>query len=100
MDLTKILDIENDGLNMVTDGQFLYIRCKRIMYIYSLNDMNMVAQNVIFKKDGKARNFSICEKYIFLTDFCDLYILDKNNLFVIENIRIGSDFQSVYKYKI
>jgi len=94
MEKRKILDLENDGLNMVADGQFLYIRCKRAMLKYSLSDMSLVAQNVIFSKDGKARYFSVCQKYIFLTDFCDLYILDKNNLQIIEVIRIGGDLSS------
>ena len=94
MDAAKILDLENDGLNMAMCGQFLYIRCKRAMYKYNFADMSLAAQNVIFKKDGKARNFSICEKYVFLTDFCDLYILDKCNLQVIETMRLGEDLSS------
>jgi len=94
VDIAKILDLKNDGLNMAVDGQFLYVRCKRTMYKYDLTDMNLISQNIIFKKDGKARNFTICEKYIFLTDFCDLYILDKINLQVIDKIRIGEDLTS------
>jgi len=92
--MKKVLSLENDGLNIATDGQFLYIRCKRTMLKYRLDDMNLLAENVIFKKDGKARNFSVCEKYIFLTDFCDLYILDNSNLHVIEVIRLGEDLSS------
>ena len=94
LNIIKILDLENDGLNMAVDNQFLHIRCKRSMYKYNLTDMSLISQNVIFKKDGKARNFSICEKFIFLIDFCDLFILDINNLQVIENIRIGKDVSS------
>ena len=94
MEKIKILDLENDGLNMAIDGQFLYIRCKRTMYKYSLADMSLVAENVIFKKDGKARCFSICEKYIFLTDFCDLYLLHKDNLHIAEVLRLGVNLSS------
>jgi WD40 repeat protein len=94
LEIIKIFDLENDSLNKAIDGQFLFIRCKRAMYKYDLTDMSITSQNVIFKKDGKARNFSICDKYVFLTDFCDLYILDINNLQVIENIRIGKDVSS------
>ena len=94
MEITKILDLENDGLNMAADGQFLYIRCKRDMYKYDLTGMSLAAHNVIFKKDGKARSFSICDKYVFLTDFCDLYILHKNDLQVAEIIRLGEDLSS------
>ncbi len=94
MDKTIMLDLENDGLNMSVDGQFLYIRCKKAMYKYDLTDMNCSAQNVIFKKDGKARNFSICEKYVFLTDFRDLYVLSKDDLHITEVKRLGVDLSS------
>jgi len=57
MDAIKILDLENDGLNMATDEQFLYILCKRTFCKYDFTDMSLTAQNVIFKKDGKARAF-------------------------------------------
>jgi len=90
----KIIDLENDGLNMAADEQFLYIRCKRAMYKYDIADMSLTAYNVIFKKDGKARSFSICDKYIFLIDFCDLYILDKSDMQVAEVIRLGTDLSS------
>ena len=92
--MTKLFDLENDGVNMATDGQFLYVRCKRTMFKYTLNDMNLSAQNVIFKKDGKARNFSVHSKYIFLTDFCDLYILDKNDLQILDVYKLGNDLSS------
>lgn len=94
MDAIKILDLENDGLNMATDEQFLYILCKRTFCKYDFTDTSLTAQNVIFKKDGKARAFSICEKYIVLTDFCDLYVLNKNNLHVIEVMRLGENLSS------
>jgi len=90
----KILDLENDGLNMAADGQFLYIRSRRTMYKYSLSDMSLMAQNVIFEKDGKARGFSVCDKFVFLTDFCDLYILYKYDLQIAEVIRLGVDLSS------
>ena len=94
MDKEKILDIENDGLNLATDCQYLYVRCMRTMYKYILADMRLIAENVIFKKDGKARAISNHKNYIFLTDFCDLYILNKNDLQVSEVTRLGADLSS------
>lgn len=69
MTKSKILDLENDGLNLRTEGQYLYVRCKRSMYKYSLSDMSEVSQSVIFKKDGKARGLSIHGNYIYLKRF-------------------------------
>ena len=94
METLKILDLENDGLNMAVDGQFLYIRCKRAMYKYDLTDVSLASHNTIFKKDGKARSFSICDQYALLTDFCDLYILRKDGLQIAEIIRLGEDLSS------
>ena len=94
MEIIKIFDLENDGLNMAVDGQFLYIRCKRVMYKYDLSDKNLTTQNTIFKKDGRARGFAISDDLIFLTDFCDLYILNKNDLQIRNVLRLGADLSS------
>ena len=93
-EITKILDIENDGVNMAVDGQFLYIRCKRAMGKYNLTDMSLAAHNVIFKKDGKARGFAIYGDRVFLTNFCDLYILNKSDLQIQDVLRMGADLSS------
>ena len=94
MEIAKVLDLENDGLNMAIDGQFLYIRSKRTMYKYMLSDMGLVAEKVILRKDGKSRSLSICEKYIFLIDFCDLYLLHKDNLSIADVLHLGVDLSS------
>lgn len=90
----KILDMDSDGLNMAAEGNFLFIRRNRAMYKYDLRDMSVAARAEVFKKDGKARGFSICRSYIFLTDFCDLHILDKETLRVAESFRLGEDLTS------
>lgn len=94
MQIKKILDLENDGLNMAADEAFLYIRRKREMHKYGLADMKLIARNVIFKKDGRARGFKIYRDRIFLTDFCDLYILNKDDLQIRDIVRIGGDLSS------
>ena len=80
MDAIKILDLENDGLNMAADERFFYIRCKRTFCKYDFTDMCLMAQNVIFKKDGKAR----------AGHFNKGVILHGNML-------IGSGFHRIYK---
>ena len=94
MEKNKILDIENDGLNMVVEGHYLYIRCNRSMYKYDLNKMKFTEQNNIFKKDGKARGFTIFNDLVFLWDFLDIYILNKKNLEVISVLRLGENLSS------
>jgi len=64
------------------------------MYKYDLTNMKIVAENIIFKKDGRARGFSVCDDFIFLYDFLDLYILDKKDLTVKESFRLGENLSS------
>lgn len=92
--MNKLLELENDGLNMAAEGEYLYIRGMRTMYKYRLSDMSLAAENTVFKKDGKSRSFGLCDKYVFLIDFCDLYILDKNDLSLVMTMRLGSDLSS------
>ncbi|MDD4292194.1 MAG: hypothetical protein PHX51_08200 [Clostridia bacterium] len=94
MTATKIIEIENDGLNMAIDGGYLYIRAKRSFFKYNLADMSLVGQNVVFAKDGKSRNFAVCGKYLIATDFCDLLVIDKTDLHVVDIMRLGQDLSS------
>ena len=94
MDKIKILDLRNDGLNIAADGQYLYIRCMKTIYKYDLDEMSLAACNEVFKKDGKSRGFSIYSDYVFLHDFLDFYILDKDSLRVMDKIRLGEDLSS------
>jgi len=95
MKTIKILEMENDGkLNVAVDGSHLYIRCRNDMYMFNLSDMNLVAKKNIFKKDGRARGLKIFGEKIFLYDFLDLYILHKDDLQVLDIIRLGVNLSS------
>ena len=94
MEKIKILDIDNDGMNLATDEQYLYMRCNRAMYKYYLLNNQIVAEKSIFKKDGKARGFAIFKDLIFLYGFLDLYILSKYDLEAKVNLRLGENLSS------
>jgi len=94
MSIDKILSLENDGLNMAIYDSCLWIRCKREMLKYNIGDMSLLSQNTIFNKDGKARGFTVDDNFIYLFDFCDYHILQKDNLQVIKTTRIGEDLSS------
>ena len=94
MEAVKILDIKSDGLNMALDDNSLYVRCGRVIHKYNLSDMKMAASNEVFKKDGKSRNLAVSDNYIALYDFCELYVLNKDDLRVVYNIRLGENQSS------
>ncbi len=92
--MNKIMDLENDGLNLALDAKFLYIRRKNSIYKYGLIDLSLAARNDIFHKDGKARGLSIYGDFVVLYDFCDLYILQKEDLQIVDHVRLGDDLSS------
>ena len=94
MEKIKILDLKNDGMNLVVHDEHLYIRCNRSIYKYNLTNMQLAAENTVFKKDGKARGFSIFNNFVFLFDFLDIYILNKDDLKLISSLRIGENLSS------
>jgi len=47
--MKKLLDLENSGMNMAIDGQFLYILCNLTLYKYDLNDMSQTYGNRLKK---------------------------------------------------
>ena len=79
---------------MAVDEQYLYVRNNRSMYKYDLNSMNITAQNEIFKKDGKARGFRYLTNSFFFGVFLDLYILNKEDLTIIDSLRLGENLSS------
>ena len=92
--IEKLLDWENNGMNMAVDGQFLYIQSSLDMYKFDLASLDLAAQTPIFEKDGKARGFSIFGDLIFLHDFLDLYILSKDTLEIRDKLRLGENVSS------
>ena len=94
METTVLFEMGNDGLNMECDGDYLYIRCKRDVYKFGMADMGQTAHCAVFKKDGKSRALSVRGEYVFLHDFCDLYILDKADLRTLDILRLGEDLSS------
>ena len=93
-----ILDFENNGLCMAVDEQFLYVGSKGAISKYSLDDMSLAAHisvnNTKKKTIYNILNFQIFGEYIFVTDFCDLHLIKKNDLQLLYTVRLGEDVSS------
>ena len=107
MEKVKVLDIENDGLNMATDGQYLYIQCKRSMYKYM--ETACVAKKAV---KGMTRILGFYNDSLVIADggisLWDMPTLELHNRFdfptghfnkgvlLHDDLLIGSDYQSLY----
>ncbi|MDR2569610.1 MAG: hypothetical protein LBD23_04845 [Oscillospiraceae bacterium] len=65
MNITKIIDLKNNGVLIKTDKQHLYAGCDGTIYKYHLDEMNLISSLALFnaKKTNKYSTvyFSIFE---------------------------------------
>ena len=99
METTKILDLENNGVCIAADEQFLYTGCKGVLGKYCLDNMSRAA--CIKIKDVKKKKtvynalwFSVFDDYIFIHDFYDLHIVQKSDLQLLYTVRLGENMSS------
>ena len=99
METVKILDLENNGVRIAADGEFLYLGSKGTISKYRLSDMSMTAHAAI-KDNTKKKTvysmlwFSVFDEYIFVWDFCDLYVVLKEDLQLLYTVRLGENSSS------
>ena len=98
MEIVKILDFENNGVCTVVDGEFLYLGSSGAIGKYRLSDMSLIVHATIINKIKKTvytmLRFSIFDEYIFVWDFCDLYIVLKEDLQLLYTVRLGKNSSS------
>ena len=98
MKTTKILDLENNGVCMAVDNQFLYTGCNGAINKYNLDDMSLSAHITVKKVKKKTIYnglwFSLFDEYIFVSDFCDLHVIQKKDLQLLYTIKLGENISS------
>ena len=99
METVKILDFENNGVRMALDGGFLYLGSNGAIGKYRLDDMSLAA-HITVKNVSKKKTvynmlyFSIFDEYIFVSDFCDLHVVQKKDLQLLHTLRLGENLSS------
>jgi len=94
----KILNFENNGVCIAVDGDFLYLGSKGTISKYHLDDTSLTAHIII--KDSIKKTiysglwFKIYGDYIFVSDFCDLHVVQKDDLQLLYTVRLGENSSS------
>lgn len=68
--------------------------CKKTLYKVDKESKAIIYRKEIFEKDGLARNLAADEDRIFISDFCTLYVLNRDDYEVIGKWKIGEDLSS------
>lgn len=54
----------------------------------------IVGEKILFQKEGKSRSLIADDTFVYVKDFCDLHILEKETLALIQKIHLGTDLSS------
>lgn len=67
---------------------------KKMLYKIHKESRKIVCQKKIFEKEGLARNMIADEDRIYISDFCTLYVLGREDYEIIGKWKIGEDLSS------
>ena len=90
----QLIQLENDGLHVMINDNFMYILHGKFIGKYNYSTMNNIAIEKIFSKEGKARSLHYNNNKIYIQDFCDLYEIDPTSLKTIYKWKLGMDASS------
>lgn len=68
--------------------------CKKSLYKMDKESKTVVYEKEIFEKEGLARIMTADENRIYISDFCTLYVLNREDYEVIGKWKIGEDLSS------
>jgi WD40 repeat protein len=72
----------------------IYLLSGNCLQAYASQTGEKLMENRLFGKEGLARSFTVDERYIYVIDFIDLYILHKDSLALQAKLQLGTDLSS------
>jgi WD40 repeat protein len=76
------------------DNDHIYALSGLKVFKIGRNEPNLVRETTLFQKDGLSRALIVDKTFIYVKDFCDLHILEKQSLTPIRKLTLGSDLSS------
>jgi WD40 repeat protein len=72
----------------------VYLLSDNRVQVFDGDTRQKVAEVELFQKDGLARSFTMDDRYLYCTDFVQLYVLDRASLDVLARLQLGTDLSS------
>lgn len=88
--------IRSEGavLDFCINKSYIDFLCKKTLYKIDKETKTIVYKKEIFEKEGSARIMVADEKRIYISDFCTLYALNREDYEIIGKWKIGEDLSS------
>ncbi len=75
-------------------GDLIDFLCRKTLYKTDKETKKIVYQKQVFEKEGSARIMTADKNRIYISDFCDLYALDREDYEIVGKWRLGTDLSS------
>lgn len=88
--------IKSEGavLGFCMHKYYIDFLCKKMLYKIDKKSKRIVCKKEIFEKEGLARIMTADENQIYISDFCTLYVLGREDFELIGKWKIGEDLSS------
>lgn len=88
--------IKSEGavLGFCIQKYYIDFLCKKMLYKIDKESRKIVCKKEIFEKEGSARIITADENQIYISDFCTLYVLSREDYEIIGKWKIGQDLSS------
>lgn len=92
--MSMLFKCDNPVLSIVRLDNCLYaLSGKKIMKI-NKNNGSVLGSFDFFENEGLSRSLIVDDKYLYCKDFCTFYVIDKNTLASIKQLKLGVDLSS------
>lgn len=89
-----LIKSESAVLGFCIQKYYIDFLCKKMLYKINKESGKIVCKKEIFEKEGSARIITADEKQIYISDFCTLYVLGREDYEIIGKWKIGQDLSS------
>ena len=88
--------IKSEGavLGFCIQKNYIDFLCKKTLYKIDKDSRKIILKKEIFEKEGSARIMTDDENRIYISDFCTLYVLSREDFEIIGKWKIGEDLSS------
>ena len=76
------------------DVEYVFLLARLTVIKLNQTENKIVAEKALFQKEGKSRSLIADRRFVYVKDFCDLHILEKETLAPFQKLQLGTDLSS------
>jgi hypothetical protein len=91
---TELFKAERYVTAFAVGSDHIFLLAGNHLYQLDKRDGQAVHERLVFAKEGLSRSLTVDDAFLYVKDFCDLHILEKETLAPVQELRLGTDSSS------